>query len=349
MADIKSSGKPVTEASAASGKAYAPAPTTERWSATKIAGLTVLIAAAILYPWVFNFPYQQHVAILVFMYGLMAVGWNILGGYTGQVSLGNSMFFGVGAYSTAVLLKNYLISPWGGLIVGIVLSVLLALLVGWPTFRLGGHYFAIATIALSQIVYTVVLNTQQLGAAVGVTLPLLPDSIINMEFSGTDKRPYYYIILAFLAIGIFTVYRIERSKWGFYFRAIREDPVGARALGVNIQRYKLLAFVLSAIFTSMAGTFYAQYILFVDPESTLVLQISILMCLMAVLGGVGTLWGPLIGSIILIVISEGSRVALGGTGQALDLVIYGFLVMAVAVYQPKGLMGLIQRFTRRRS
>lgn len=348
MPEIESTEKPVTEASAASGKAYAPAPSEDRWNPARIVALAVLVAVVLVYPWVFTYPYQQHVAILVFMYGLMAVGWNILGGYTGQVSLGNTMFFGVGAYATAVMLKEFLISPWAGLLVGIVLSIVLALLVGWPTFRLGGHYFAIATIAVAQIINTIVLNTQALGAAVGITLPLLPDSWINMEFSGTDKRPYYYIILAFLAIAVFTVYRIERSKWGFYFRAIREDPVGARALGVNIQRYKLLAFVLSAVFTSMAGTFYAQYILFVDPESTLVLQISVLMCLMVVLGGVGTLWGPVIGAVILIAISEGSRIALGGTGQALDLLIYGFLVMAVAVYQPKGLMGLIQRVGRRK-
>ena len=310
--------------------------------------LLVVVVAALAYPWVFTLPYQQHVAILVFMYGLMAVAWNILGGYTGQVSLGNTMFFGAGAYTSTFLLRNYLISPWGGLLAGIVVSVLIALVVGWPTFRLGGHYFAIATIAVATIIQTIVLNTQQLGAAVGISLPILPESWINMEFHGTDKLPYYYIILEFLALAMFSVYRIERSKWAFYFRAIREDPLGARALGVNVRRYKLLAFVLSAVFTSMAGTFYAQYVLFIDPESTLTLQISILMCLMAVLGGVGTLWGPIIGAAILIAISEGSRLALGGTGQAIDLLIYGFLVMAVAVYQPKGLMGLVQRAGRRR-
>src|SRR5512133_149130 len=141
MADTtKASEKPVTEASPTSGEAYAPAPTVERWSTNRIVGLAVIILAVLVYPWVFTFPYQQHLAILVFTYGLMAVAWNILGGYTGQVSLGNVMFFGVGAYSSTVLLRDYLLSPWVGLIVGIVISVLLALLVGWPTFRLGGHY-----------------------------------------------------------------------------------------------------------------------------------------------------------------------------------------------------------------
>lgn len=349
MADTRATDKPVTEASAASGEAYAPSLSEGRKSPTKMVALAALIIFALVYPWIFTMPFQQHTVILILTFGLMAVAWNILGGYTGQVSLGNTMFFGVGAYTSTWLLRDYLLSPWVGMLVGIVLSIGLALMVGYPTFRLGGHYFAIATIAVAEILHIIVLNTQQLGAAVGISLPILPESWINMEFHGTDKRPYYYIILAFFSIAMYTVYRMERSKWGYYFRAIKEDPVGARALGVNIQRYKMLAFILSAVFTSMAGTFYAQYVLYIDPFSVLFLQISILMCLMAVLGGVGTLWGPLIGAVVLQLVGEATRLGLGGTGQALDLVIYGFLVMAVAVYQPKGLMGIIQQFSRRRS
>jgi branched-chain amino acid transport system permease protein len=282
------------------------------------------------------------------MNALMAVAWNILGGYTGQVSLGNTIFFGVGAYTDAILLKNYLISPWAGMLVGIALSILLAVVVGYPTFRLKGHYFAIATIAVGEILSTIVTNTDYLGAAVGITLPILPESWINMEFSDLDKAPYYYIILAFLAIAMLTVYAIERSKLGYYFRAIREDPDAAKALGVNITNYKLFAFILSAVFTSIAGTFYAQYILFVDPGSTIYLMLSITMCLMAVLGGIGTLWGPVIGAVVLVAISESTRVMMGGTGSAVDLVFYGFLVVAIAVYQPSGLMGLINRIGRRK-
>lgn len=314
----------------------------------KIGALIALVVFLLVYPIIFTLPYYQHIMILIFMYALMAVAWNILGGYTGQVALGNTIFFGFGAYSTAVLLKDFLISPWAGLLVGIALSVLAAMAIGYPCFRLKGHYFAIATIAVAEIISTAVTNTQELGAAVGITLPILPESWINIEFHGTDKAPYYYLILAFLAVAMATVYWIERSKLGFYFRAIREDPEGARALGVNLTRYKMIAFMISAAFTSVAGTFYAQYVLFVDPPSTLLLQISISMCLMAVLGGVGTLWGPVLGAAVLMAVSESTRVMIGGTGSAIDLVIYGFLVMAVAVYQPKGLMGLISRASRRK-
>ncbi len=312
----------------------------------KIAALAALILFLLAYPQIFTLPFQQHIAILIFVNALMAVGWNILGGYTGQVSLGNTIFFGVGAYSSAVLLKSFLISPWGGMLVGIGLSILLAVIVGYPCFRLQGHYFAIATIAVGEILYTAVINTQELGAAVGIQLPILPESWINMQFH--DKAPYYYISLAFLALSMLAVYKIERSKLGFYFRAIKEDQEGARALGINTTNYKLIAFVISAIFTSMAGTFYAQYVTFIDPYSTIYLMVSITMCLMAVLGGLGTLWGPLIGATVLIGISESTRIMLGGTGTAVDLLIYGFLVVAVAVYQPNGLMGLLRSLRRRR-
>ncbi len=317
-------------------------------SQLKVGGLAVLVLFLLAFPHIFTLPYQQHVAILIFMNALMAVAWNITGGYTGQVALGNTIFFGFGAYSSAILLKNYLLSPWVGMLVGIALSVVVAIAVGYPTFRLKGHYFGIATLAIGEIFSTVVLNTQQLGAASGITLPILPESWINIEFHGTNKTPYYYLVLAFLAIALLTVYKMERSKWGYYFRAIKEDQDGARALGINPTKYKMLAFILSATLTSIAGTFYAQYVMFIDPASVVYLQLSIGMCLMAVLGGLGTLWGPVIGASVLIALSETTRVMIGGTGQGVDMMMYGLLVMIVAVFQPRGLMGLLGRSGRRK-
>ncbi len=297
------------------------------------------------YPRIFTLPYPQHVAILILMNALMAVAWNITGGYTGQVALGNAVFFGAGAYTSALLLRDFHVSPWVGMLVGIGVSCVAAVVLGYSTFRLTGYYFTIACIAMAEIVSTIVLNTKRLGGASGVSLPILKSSLANLQFHGT-KSGYYYIILAFLTIAIVTVYWIERSKLGYYFRAIREDEDGARALGINPAKYKLTAFILSAVFTSIAGTFYAQYILFIDPASTLSQQISLSMCLMSVLGGLGTLWGPLMGAGVLIGISEVTRVTIGGTGQAVDLMIYGLLVVVFAVYQPTGLMGMLGRFKR---
>jgi branched-chain amino acid transport system permease protein len=211
-----------------------PAPYTDEPEAgrnpLKIGALVALVVLTLAYPFVFSLPYQQHLAILVCLYALMAVGWNILGGYTGQVSLGNTIFFGVGAYTSTVLLKTFLISPWVGMLVGVLLSILLAVVVGYPCFRLKGHYFAIATIAVGEIMHTVAVNTQELGAAVGLQQPILPESWVNFQFHGTDKVPYYFIILAFLALAQLVVYKLERSKMGYYFRAIKEDPVGSREI-----------------------------------------------------------------------------------------------------------------------
>lgn len=313
------------------------------YSRLKAGGLVILILAALAFPQVFTLPYYQNVAILILMNALMAVAWNIIGGYTGQVALGNTIFFGFGAYSSAILLSRFLISPWVGLLMGIVASIAVAMVFGYPCFRLKGHYFGIATLAIGEIISTLVLNTQQLGGADGINLPVLPESLINIEFRGFHKAPYYYIILTFLAIALLTVYKVERSKWGYYFRAIKADQDGARALGINPAKYKMVAFVLSAIFTSMAGTFYAQYVMYIDPGSVFYLQISIGMCLMVVLGGLGTLWGPVIGAAVLIALQEATRVAFGGTGQGVDLMLYGFLVVVVVLFQPRGLMGLLDR------
>lgn len=310
--------------------------------------LLAAVAFALAYPRIFNRTYPQHVGILVCMNALMATAWNITGGYTGQVALGNTVFFGIGAYTSSLLLRDFGVTPWIGMLAGMVLSMIAAVVLGYSTFRLKGYYFTIACIALAEIASVVVVNTQKLGGAVGVSLPIREASWANFQFHGADKAPYYYTILMFLAISVLTVYKLERSKLGYYFRAIREDEDGARALGVNPARYKLIAFMLSAVFTSMAGTFYAQYVMFIDPGSVLSQQISISMCLMAVLGGLGTLWGPVLGAAVLIGISEVTRVTMGGTGQAVDLMIYGFLVVMFAVFQPKGLMGMLGKFRARK-
>ncbi len=303
---------------------------------------------ALVYPKVFRLPYPQHVGVLVCMNALMAVAWNITGGYTGQVALGNTVFFGIGAYTSSLLLRDFGVNPWIGMLAGMALSMIAAVVLGYTTFRLRGYYFTIACIALAEIVSAIVVNTRRLGGAVGVTVPIREASLINFQFHGTNKAPYYYTILTFLAIALLVVYKMERSKLGYYFRAIREDEDGARALGVNAAQYKLIAFMRSALFTSMAGTFYAQYVMFIDPMSVLAQPVSVSMCLMAVLGGLGTLWGPVLGALTLIGISEATRVTLGGTGQAVDLMLYGLLVMLFAVFQPKGLMGMFGRLKARK-
>jgi branched-chain amino acid transport system permease protein len=315
--------------------------------AVKIAGGLVVLAALVAFPLVFTKPFPRHVMIMIFLYAMLAQAWNVLAGYCGQISLGHAVFFGAGAYTSTVLVTRFGLTPWAGMLAGALLAVLLSQAIGYPVFRLRGHYFAIATIAVGEIVQTLVISWDWVGGARGLFVPIVrPDSFRSFQFH-QSKQAYYYIALGLLLLALAITRRMEGSRTGYYFRAIREDQDAAASLGIPVARYKQRAMALSAGLTALGGTFYAQYILFIDPESVLPLSLSILICLVAVLGGVGTLWGPLIGAAILIPLGEWTRVALGGTGKAIDLLVYGALIMLVSVIQPGGIMALAERGRRR--
>jgi len=310
--------------------------------------MAVGLAFSIIYPLLFTLPFPRHLMIMIFMYATMGLAWNMIGGYAGQISLGHCIFFGTGAYTSTLMLMKLGITPWIGMITGAGVAVIIAFIIGYPCFKLAGHYFAIATIAIAEIALVWMLNWDWAGAAVGLTLPILPESLRNFEFHST-KVPYYYIIFGIFLSAIAVTYWIDRSKFGYYFKAIKGDLEGARSLGINISRYKFYALALSAVFTSICGSFYAQYVLFIDPDSVFVMPISILVCLIATLGGVGTIWGPVIGAFILIPISEFTRIYLGGGGKGTDLIIYGLLIMIISIYQPFGVIGLVKRFQKKES
>jgi branched-chain amino acid transport system permease protein len=305
-----------------------------------------LLAAALLVPVVIALPYPRDVLIRIFLFATLAQAWNILAGYCGQISLGHAIFFGTGAYTSGMFVANDVASPWVAMVVGAVLAVALSQLIGAPVFRLRGHYFAIATIAVGEIVHILAVNWELIGAARGLYIPIKrPDSLVNFQFH-QSKAVYYYIVLGLLVLGLAITRLIERSRLGYYFRAVREEQDAAASLGVRVARTKRVAFAISAALTAACGTFYAQYVLFIDPESVFPLSLSILICLVAVLGGVGTLWGPLLGAAVLIPLGEVTRIYLGGTGKALDLDIYGALIMVISVVQPAGLVGMLRRLRR---
>jgi len=304
-------------------------------------GLVLLLL--LVFPLVFTLPFPRHVMIMIFLYAMLAQAWNILAGYCGQISLGHAIFFGLGAYTSTALVKEAAVSPWIGMIAGAGVAIAVSQAIGFPVFRLRGHYFAIATIALGEIVQTLFINWDWMGGARGIFIPLQrTDSVLHFQFHAS-KQNYYYIALAMLGLALVVTRWLERSRAGFYFRAIREDQDAAASLGVNVARSKQFAIAISAGLTALGGTFYAQYILFIDPESVFPLSLSILICLVAVLGGVGTLWGPLLGAAVLVPLSEGTRVFLGGGGKALDLLIYGGLIVLMSVAQPGGLIALLGR------
>jgi branched-chain amino acid transport system permease protein len=309
--------------------------------------LGILVAVVLAFPFVFRGPFPQHLAILVMLYALLGTAWNLLGGFAGQVSLGQATFFGAGAYTSTLLAQHAGISPWAGMIAGALVAAALALAIGYPCFRLSGHYFAIATIAIGEIAGIAVTNWDFAGGAVGLFLPMGTEGIASFQFH-RSKLGYYYVLAAMLFATLLLSAWLRRGRAGYYWRAIREDQAAARSVGVPALRFKQIAIALSAALTACAGTFYAQYVLFIDPGSVLPLSLSIQICLVAVLGGVGTVIGPLLGAAVLVALSESTRVHLGGSGRGLDLVVYGLLIMLISAFEPAGLLGIARRlgFTR---
>jgi branched-chain amino acid transport system permease protein len=299
--------------------------------------LLAALALALLLPVFVTSPAHLNVAILVLMAAQLGVAWNLLGGYAGQVSLGHTAFFGLGAYTSTLLLMNFGLNPWLGMLAAGLLAAVASLAFGWSCFRLKGHYFAMATIAVAELVQIVFTNWEYAGAAVGLTLPMSEQGWAAMVFS--DKLPYYWLALGLLSLTLATTAWIERSHVGYYLRAIKDEPEAARSLGVPITRYKQIALSLSALFTAMGGSLYAQKELYIDPGSVLSTALSIKMALVSILGGVGTLFGPVLGSVVLTTIEELTRSLFGGSGRGTDTIVYATLIIAVAVFYPSGLVG----------
>lgn len=289
--------------------------------------------------------YLLNVLILTLLYAAMSQSWNILSGYCGQISLGHALYFGVGAFTTSVLFVKGGITPWAGLLAGAGIAALLALALGAISFRLKGHYFSIATLVIAEIGLLLMHNWNFVGAAEGIQWPYGPDSWVSLQFA-RNKLPYVYVALALCIVTWAVTWKIENSRWGFWWRAVKDDHEAAESLGVDVFSSKMAAAAISAIFTAMGGGFYAAFVGYVSPESVMEFRFSLLFALPAVLGGIGTLWGPLLGAFILIPLSELTRSYLGGTGTGADLIIYGSLIMVIALIQPEGLLSFFQSRVR---
>lgn len=284
-------------------------------------------------PFIFQARYSQHVLILVLLYITLGSAWNILGGFAGQLSLGHAAFFGIGAYTAAIIASKTGLSPWWAIIAGPVIVLPIAVAIGWLCFRLRGPYFTLSTIAVGEVVRLVALNwTQLTGGAVGV---VIRPSI----FSGTSKIPYYYIVLILASVTVALCHRLSRRKLGYYLMAIREDQETAESIGIDTTRYKLVALAISATLTAVAGAFYANYFMFVDPTIVLPLALSVEIVLMAIVGGLGTVAGPVLGAVLLKLSSEVFR----NEFSRANLLIYGALLVIVILFMPGGLMGGLRR------
>jgi len=297
-------------------------------------------ALAALVPLIVRDTFFLNALITVFLFGTMAQAWNLIGGYAGQISFGHAVFFGLGAYTTAALLGRFGVSPLLGMWAGAVLSVLVSLAIGYPTFRLRRHFFALATLALGEIARILFLNWKYVGAGVGLYLPLEYRNRLGY-LMWDSKPPYYLAALALFVLAALIVATIDRNRIGIYLKAINQDEDAAEMLAIPARRYKLYAMALSAALTSLCGTVYALYVLYIDPYNVMTGRISLLVVVIALIGGRATVIGPVLGALFIILLSEYTRSALGGLGTGADFILFGALIMLVSIKEPGGLAGFL--------
>jgi len=218
-------------------------------------------------------------------------------------------------------------------------SALIAMALGYPCFRLRGHYFVIATIVIAETTLLLFQNWEFAGAALGIDIPIRRDSWLTFQFA-RSKLPYFYFALALAAVAWFVTWWLEDSRWGYWWRAVKDNPDAAESLGVVVFNSKMGAAAVSAFLVAVGGSFYAQFVSYIDPDSVMGFQFSLLMALPAVLGGIGTLWGPMLGAVILIPLTELTRSYVGGSGRGVDLIVYGTLIVLISLVRPQGLVGL---------
>jgi len=324
-----------------------------------------------LFPAVVDSPYALHVMILIFLSVIQGESWNVLGGYTGQYSVGHAAYFGMGAYVTMMLLQFKNLAPWYGMWVAVVAAVVLGLVIGSITFRLRGPYFVLASIAVAEIIRLITLNWKEVtNGAEGILLSGMPPLVLGGKVitDWSSKVPFYYAGLGLAALTIAVNYAVQHSKLGYYFQAIREDQDAAHSLGIPLSRYKNIALAISAFFTAWAGAFYGLYVGFVDPSTVQTVELSVSIVLICIIGGIGTILGPVVGALVLVPLAEALRSNLiaeglfklglsetSRTGLFLKenlahahVLIYGILVVVVILFMPDGVLGFAKKLTRKR-
>lgn len=302
------------------------------------------LVAAVALPHLLREIYYQQILVLICLWSMLGMAWNVVGGYAGQPSLGIVTLYGVAAFASTLAEMHLGINPWLAGLVGVGAAVTVAVFIGYPCFHLKTYYFAIATLAMNEVVITVFRGWGFVGANYGLVVPARPEGILNFLFA--SKTSYYYVILAFLTATVVAVYVMERRRLGLYLRAIKSDPEAAASLGINTMKHKLIAYVISAIIAGTAGVFYARLVLYVSPDTVLHWRVSLQAILVTVLGGIGTIAGPIAGSVVLVLLSEGTHYAFGGQA-AVDLMLYGLSVVVIALFEPSGLSGLWKRVRKR--
>ena len=314
---------------------------------TAVAALVVLVALP-AFPVAFG-SYAVTLFTLIFFYGFLGQAWNVVGGYAGQLSAGHAAFLGIGAYTAALLSVERGVTPWIGMFVGGALAAALGGIIGFLGFRFGlrGFYFVLLTVAFSEICRVIAGNTEAVGGALGYYITFTGNP---RQFQFQDTRAYYYIALGLMVAATALVAWLERRRFGVCLAAIREDELACEAAGVNTFKYKMLAMVLSAFLTGIGGTFYAFYLFSLQPNTVFGVPLSVEIIIRPIVGGAGTVLGPVVGSFILSPLAEVSRhyFAQGGWHGA-HLIAYGALLIGVVLFLPEGAYPRLARALRRRA
>ena len=310
------------------------------------------VVVAVVYPLPFEasgYVYYETVGFLVLLNAMLGIGWNIIGGWAGQFDFGPNIFFAIGAYTAGLLAIHFQLNAWLGLLAAVVVAVVICAALTYPITRLRGHYFAIATVAMWMIAQPIGATWEFINGSRGIFIPSTGSSgfvqgMLTMGFPGRGKGlGFYYLTLLLFVLTLIGARAVERSKLGLYFRAVRDDQDGAEAIGIDSRLYKVIARCLMAAAFSAGGVLYGFWALSVLPDQVLEVNWNILPMMAAVVGGLGRLWGPVLGSIVLIPISQLMTATLGAgplAGRGIDLIIYGVVIMLIAGWRPNGLLSL---------
>ena len=295
------------------------------------------LLAILAVPFALGSPFVYHLAVQVCVFAALATAWNIVGGFAGQLSLGHAVFYGIGSYTASLLIVGMGLSPWVGMFAGAAVSMLAALVIAYPTMRLRGPFFALATIAVLEVCRLLAIHFEGVtGGSAGLNVPL---NIGLKWMIFRDKSAYLLIAFGFLALTLWVSWLIRHARFGFYLIAVREREDAARAVGVNAARVKIGAAVISAALTSLVGTFHAMYLTFLEPSAAFSLELSIQIAMFALIGGLGTVAGPLLGTLVVLPAAELSRGWLGALGSGTHGFVYGVVLVLVVLFFPRGLVG----------
>lgn len=302
-----------------------------------------------LFPWIPHSAFSMAVMIQFLLFSLYGMGWNTIGGYGGQIALGKAQYVGISAYTVAMFMVWWDIPPWFSAPVGMILAVSWSFIIGYPLFRLRGHYFAIATIAASLVLQGLFTSWPLVHGARGVSLPFKrTPNFLYLQF--TNDTYYYYLIFLLFILTLLYMNWFRKSKLGYQLRAVKASEEAAESLGIDARWAKVKAYAIASAVVAMGGAFYAVYVMYIDPSSVMDLNLSIMIALMAMLGGSASLWGPIIGAAILVPLDRYLGSWLGGSSGFLgvDFMIYALIIMVVAAVEPKGVWGMVERVRRSR-